>query len=109
MGNIKEIIIKNKTYYFLDDMINIKNFTSNLLKTGKKSCQHINIYYIGYIINKNSKYVNIHGVNPLYIMVNKVEGFIEEKDENKYLNFVSTKNNKEVLKKYIVLWNGIKI
>ena len=37
MGNIKEISIKSRTYYFLDDMINIKNFDSNLLKIVKKS------------------------------------------------------------------------
>ena len=37
MGSIKEISIKSRTYYFLDDMINIKNFDSNLLKVVKKS------------------------------------------------------------------------
>ena len=37
MGSIKEISIKSRTYYFLDDMINIKNFDSNLLKIVKKS------------------------------------------------------------------------
>ena len=36
MGNIKEINIKNRAYYFFDDMINIKNFDSNLLKIDKK-------------------------------------------------------------------------
>ena len=37
MGNIKEINIKNKKDYFYDDMINIKNFDSSLLKIDKKS------------------------------------------------------------------------
>ena len=37
MGNIKEIKIKNRTYYFFDEMINIKTFDSNLLKVEKKS------------------------------------------------------------------------
>ena len=40
MGNIKEINIKNRTYYFFDDMINIKDFDPNLLKI-KKSCVKI--------------------------------------------------------------------
>ena len=35
MGNIKEINIKNQTYYFFDDMINIKDFHPNLLKIVK--------------------------------------------------------------------------
>ena len=37
MENIKEKDIKNRTYYFYDDMINIRNFDSNLLKIDKKS------------------------------------------------------------------------
>ena len=41
MGNIKEIIIKNRTYYFFDDMINITNFDPNLLKIDQKSHRNI--------------------------------------------------------------------
>ena len=49
MGNIKEINIKNRTFCFFDDMINIKDFDPNLLKIDKKSYENIDIYYIGYI------------------------------------------------------------
>ena len=49
MGSIKEINIKNRTYYFFNDMISIKNFDSNLLKIGKNSYKNIDIYYIVYI------------------------------------------------------------
>ena len=49
MGNIKEINIKNRTFCFFDDMINIKDFDLNLLKKDKKSYENIDIYYIGYI------------------------------------------------------------
>ena len=49
MGETKELIIKNQTYFF-NDMTNIKNFQSNLLKIGKKSHKDIDIYYIGYIM-----------------------------------------------------------
>ena len=52
MGSIKEINIKNRTDYFYDDMINIKNFDSSLLKLDKKSSKNIAIYYIGYITKK---------------------------------------------------------
>ena len=52
--------------------------------------------------------MNIHSVNPLYFIVDKVDGFIEEKNENKYLNFASTDNNREALKKYTEIWDGIK-
>ena len=47
MGNIKEVNIKNQTCYFFDDMINIGDFNSNLLKIDKKSHKSIDIYYIG--------------------------------------------------------------
>ena len=43
MGETKELNIKNQTYYFLDDMININNFHSNLLKIDKKSQKDIDI------------------------------------------------------------------
>ena len=65
MGNIKEINIKNQTYYYLDDMINITNFDPNLLKIDKKSYKNIDTYYIGYITMKDSDYVKIKSVNPL--------------------------------------------
>ena len=52
MGKVKQIEIKNRTYYFYNDMINLKNFDSNLLKIDKKHYKGINIYYIGYITIK---------------------------------------------------------
>ena len=79
MGSIKNINFKNRTYYFSDDMINIKNFDSSLLKLDKKSYKNIAIYYIGYII-KNDKYA-INSANPLYLIVHEVDGFIEKKKE----------------------------
>ena len=46
MGEVKQINIKNRTYYFYSDIINLKNFDLNLLKIGKKHYKEINIYYI---------------------------------------------------------------
>ena len=46
MGQVKEINIKNRTYYFLNDMINIEVFDPNLLKIDKKSYKNIDIYII---------------------------------------------------------------
>ena len=48
MGNIKQINIKNLTYYFFSDMVNFKDFDSKLLKINKNSYRNIDIYYIGY-------------------------------------------------------------
>ena len=55
MGKVKQIEIKNRTYYFYNDMINLKNFEnfeSNLLKIDKKHYKGIDIYHIGYITIK---------------------------------------------------------
>ena len=47
-------------------------------------------------------------MNPLYLLINHANGYIEEKGVNKYLVFDSTDENKELLKKYNDVWNGIK-
>ena len=44
----------------------------------------------------------------MYLLVNHANGYIEEKGVNKYLIFDSTDENKELLKKYNDVWNGIK-
>ena len=79
METIKEINIKYRTYYLYDDMINIKNFGSNLLKIDKRLYKNIDIYYIGYITMKNSDYIKINSVKSLYLIIDKKDGFIEEK------------------------------
>ena len=78
MGNVKEINIKNRTYYCFDDMINIKSFDSNLLKIDKKSYKNIDIYYIGYIEMKDFYYVNVNSANPLYVIIDKVVAILDK-------------------------------
>ena len=57
---------------------------------------------------KNGDCMNINSVNPLYLGITHANGYIEEKDSNKYLVFDSTDENKELLKKYSDVFNGIK-
>ena len=109
MGQVKEINIKNRTYYFFNDMINTEVFDQNLLKIDKRSYKNIDIYCIGYItIKKIVDYENICSVNPLYLIIGDVDGHIEEKNGSKYLVFDSTNENRRVFKKYTELWDGIK-
>ena len=104
MGNIKQINIKNCTYYFFSDMINMKDFDPSLIKIGKKSYKIIGIFYIGYITIKSiSDSENIDSVNPLYLNIGEVDGYIEENNGNKYLTFASTDKSKKVLEKYTKL------
>ena len=58
MGRIKYINNKNRTHYFYDDMVNIKDFDSRLLKLDKESYKKIAIYYIGCITKKDKYKVN---------------------------------------------------
>ena len=107
MGTVKQINIKNRTYYFYNDIIDLENFKSNLLKIDKKSYKDIGIYNIGYItIKKIDDCENIYSVNPLYLLINHANGYIEKKGVNKYLIFDSTDENKELLKNAVCLgWN----
>ena len=56
---------------------------------------------------KDSDHVKINSVNPLYLIIGEVDGYIEESNGNKYLKFASTDKNKKVLEKYTKLWNEI--
>ena len=54
MGEVKQINFKNRTYYFYNNIIDLKNFDAKLLKIDKKLYKNIDIYYIGYITIKNN-------------------------------------------------------
>lgn len=84
MNRIKDINIKNRTYYCFDDIINIKNVDENWIKIDKQSYKNIITYYIGYITVKNLSYVKIYNVNPLYFIINKIDRFIEKSNGNKH-------------------------
>ena len=99
MGVVKEIDIKNRTYYFYNNIIDLKNFDARLLKIDKKSNKNLGIYNIGYnTIKKIDDCENIYSVNPLYLRIDHANGYVEEKNGNKYLIFDSTVENKELLK-----------
>ena len=80
MGTTKQINIKNRTYYFYNDIIDLENFDARFLKIDKKSYKDINIYNIGYITKKKIyDCMNINSVNPLYLGITYVNGYIEKK------------------------------
>ena len=89
MGEVKEINIKNRTYFYFDDMIDIKNFHSDLLKIYKKSHRGFDIYCIGYnTIKKLSNcncdcdcdcdYENIRSVKSLYLIFHSATGYLKK-------------------------------
>ena len=64
------------------------------------------IYYIGYVTIKND--TKIYSVNSLYLIFNKVNGYFQEINENKYSALVPTNGSKVKLKKYEELWSKIR-
>ena len=109
MGKIKQINIKNWTYYFYNDQINLKDFDASLLKVDKKNSKQIDVYYIGYVTLKEiANCNNINNVNTLYLMLDKMIGHFEEKNGNKYLVLDDVNKNKKVSKKYEEVWGAIK-
>ena len=109
MERTSQINIKNRTYYFYNDQISLKDFNASLLKIDKKDYKDIDIYYIGYVTVKTFAYCNnINSVNPLYLMINEMIGHFEKKNENKYLVLDDVDENKDVSQKYEEVWEGIK-
>ena len=106
-NKVKDISIKNRTYCFFDDTINIQIFDPNNIKIDEKSYKNILLYYNGYVTIKDLKYVKINTVNPLYLIINKVNGYFEEINKSKYLTLVPTNKSKKNNKKYQELWSKI--
>ena len=97
MGEVTELNIKNRTYYYFNDIIDIKDFQSSLLKIDKKQYKDIDIYYTGYnTIKKIGDCENIHSVNPLYLIIYCATGYFKEKYSEKYLILDSTGKYDEV-------------
>ena len=97
MGEVKEINIKNQSYYFFDNIIDIRNFQSNLLKIDKKSHKEFDIYYNGYITIKKFSYCeNLRSVNLLYLIIHSATGHFKEKNGEKYLIINLTEKDEEV-------------
>ena len=104
MGEVKQINIKNSTYYFYSDIIDLKNFDAKLLKIDKKQYKTLKFTTLDTLQLK--KFDDCENVNPLYLLIDHASGYIEEKNGNKYLVFDSTHDNKELLKNTMCLeWN----
>ena len=70
----RQLNIKDRTYYFYNDLINVLNFEANNLKLDKKSWEYIDIYYTGYVDKKKPSEWKVNSVNPLYLLINRVHG-----------------------------------
>ena len=107
----KQINLKNRSYYFWNDQIWLNNFDGKNLKLDKQFYEDMHIYYIGYVTKKPE--YNIDSVNPLYLIIKEIEGYVEKNNDNKHLTIALTdnnnnnNNNNQILIDYAKVWNGI--
>ena len=100
-NKVKDVDIKNRTYYFFNDIekinciVKINNFDPNHIKINEKSYKNFLIYYIEYVTIKNSKYIKINSVSLLHLIFSKVNGCFAEINRNKHLTLVPTNESKE--------------
>ena len=75
MGEIKQINIKNRTYYICNDIIDLDEFDGSKIKLNKKKFNDIDIYYLGYEYKKKITECNvINSANPLYLLIIDMKG-----------------------------------
>ena len=107
MGSIKEIHIKETTYYFYNDIIDTETFDSKNLKVDKKTYKDLDIYNIGYVaIKQIGDCYDVNSVNPLYLRIDNAQRYIAKINKDKYLVFDVRGENKELLKRYDNAFNG---
>ena len=107
MGEIKQINIKNRTYYFYNDIINLDEFDGSKIKVDKKDFNDIDIYYLGYEHKKKiSKCDVINSVNPLYLRIVDINGQFEKGKDDAWYLIIS--DDDDVFKKLVDIFKSIK-
>ena len=96
--SVKDINIKNRTYYVFNDIIYIENFDPNNIKIDEKSLKNIPIYYIVHVTIK--KELKSYSVNLLCLIFGEMTRYFEVINGNRYLTLVPTNESKEKTKKY---------
>ena len=106
--DIKSSEIKTRTNYNWDDIIYINDFNGNSLEIIKRESRiGANIYYIGYVLNPDYDY---NTINPLYFVINRLIGYIEEIEgsSDKYLVVAKSVRNKNIISVLDMVWGSIK-
>ena len=108
MGELKQMNIKNQTYYFYNDIIDLDEFDGSKIKVDKKSFNDIGIYYLGYECMKRITECNeINSVNPLYLRITDMKGqFKKGKSDNVWYLIIF--GDADVLRKFANIWKSIR-
>ena len=93
---VKSLKIKNKSYYFWDDMVYLDDFDVKLVKVVRRESRiGVDIYYFGYVVNKPQ--YDVKSVNPLYLIIKHLFGRVEKIQGSSDRYLVVDENNKEVI------------
>ena len=107
MGTTKEINIKNRTYYYYNDIIDLDEFNESKIKVDKKDFNEIDIYYLAYEYKKKITECNvIRSVNPLYLRIVYIKGQFEKGKDDAWYLVISDKD--DVYKKLVDIFKSIK-
>ena len=103
MGEVGDLNFENGTYYYFDNIIDIRKLESNLLKIDKKSHRYFDIFDFGYIMikkfskcNSDCDYENIRSVNPLDLTFSCATGYFKKEYGEKYFILDSIERYEEV-------------
>ena len=103
---IKQINIKNRTYYFYNDIINLDQFDESKIRVDKKDFNDIDIYYLGYEHKKKISKCNvINSVNPLYLKITDMKGQFKKGEDDAWYLVISNKD--DVYKKLLDILESI--
>ena len=108
MGELKQINIKNWTYYFYNDIIDLDEIDGSNIKVDKKDFNDIDIYYLGYEYKKKITECNeINSVNPLYLRITDMKGQFK-KYKNNNVWYLTIFGDVDVLRKFVNIWKSIR-
>ena len=106
MGELKQINIKNRTYYFYSDIIDLDEFDESKMKVDKKDFNDIDIYYLGYEHKKKISECNvINSINPFYLRTVDMNGQFEKGKDDAWYLIIS---DDDVFKKHVDIFESIK-
>ena len=107
MGELKQRNIKNRAYYFYNDIINLDQFDESKIKVDKEDFNDIDIYYLGYEHKKKiSECDVINSINPLYLRIADINGQFEKGKDDVWYLVISDKD--DVYKKLVDIFENIK-
>ena len=106
MGTTKQINIKDRTYYYYNDIIDLDEFDKSKIKVNKNDFNGIDIFYLVYEYKKKITECNIiRSVNPLYLRIVDIKGQFEKGKDDAWYLIISDKN--DVYKKLVDIFESI--